>query len=173
MERRTVMRWSGLFIVLFILCATTACDPLGRAPDADIRGGALHALKSDTGPSQRDDVADARKMVDDSLVLENGEELTVDEWLRGKMENSGGQIMFPRWDVRRKGANKFEVSFAYTVLKEDYSIEKEGYAWRVDTVLRLVSAPTALDEKDMERQSGIRPPAGRPSEKNPGLFRLE
>ena len=111
--------------------------------------------------------------MDESLVLENGEELTVEEWLRKKMESRGGQIMFPRWNVRRRGANKFDVTFVYTVLMPDYTIEKEGFTWRVDAVLRLVSAPTGLDEKDMERQSGAHPPTGRPSEQGAGLFRLE
>ena len=168
------MRWLGFFLYSLILCATVGCDPMGRAPDADVRGAhAIQALKPNAEPSHRDDVADARRMVDESLVWEDSEELTVEEWLHGKMESNGGQVMFPTWGVRRQGANKFEVTFAYTVLKEDYTIEKEGYAWRVDTVLRLVSAPMALDKKEMERQSGIRTSADRPSEKGAGLFRLE
>ena len=51
---------------------------------------------------------------------------------RGKLgehaDGGGGgrQVMFPRWVVSRKGAQKYEVLFTYTLLRDDYGIEKKG-----------------------------------------------
>lgn len=163
--------------VVCLFLALTACEPPARAPDMVMRGpdNTVRPFHPDSSaePSVHDEAAEVRRMVDESVVVEDDREIPVQEWINRKLEESGGQIMFPRWNVRRRGVNQFEVTFTYTVLKEDYSILKAGYVWKVDAVLRLVTAPTPLDEKDLERQSGMRRPYERPADENAGLFRLE
>ena len=168
---RIILWWVGLVG----LAGTLGCDPPARAPDVVMRGpdNSIHALTQNAKPEVVDAVSDVRQMVNESMVHVDEETLRVEEWIERQTDGGEGQVMFPRWDVRRRGTHNYEVRFTYTLIHDDYRIEKRGYSWQVDQVLRLVSAPVALDAEDMERQSGLRLGDARVREGSEGVFRLE
>ncbi len=89
------------------------------------------------------------------------EEGTIDEWIRGIRAAIDGDVMFPRWEGRRLGSHRFEVRYTHTVVDSDYTIERFGYAWEVDAVLKTVDGPTALDPAELEprpRRAVLREP---------------
>lgn len=70
---------------------------------------------------------------------------TVEEWLERAILIPGAKIMFPRWKVLPRGKDKYEVRFEYTAMKEGFEIEKRGYSWNVDLVLKIVSPYRELE----------------------------
>ncbi len=79
-----------------------------------------------------------------------GYEGTVLDWLAELRDGVEGDVMFPRWDSRRKGANRFEVTYSHTVIDYDYNIFKTGYSWDVDTMLKMVHGPEDIPPEDLE-----------------------
>jgi hypothetical protein len=88
---------------------------------------------------------------------DDGKELTVEGWIKNILDNEKGEILFPKWDVRRRGFQHYEVRFTYTVIEPDYSINKRGYSWNVDVNLKMVAPHVELDTETLEQESGHRP----------------
>lgn len=66
---------------------------------------------------------------------------TIDDWLKRRVGEAEGQVLFPRWKVVRHGTSKYEVQYAYSVIDPQNRIVKRGYQWQVDTILKLVGNP--------------------------------
>lgn len=98
---------------------------------------------------------DAVAMVRTKAAEDTG--MITEEWVRAQLDEVDGQILFPLWDARRRGANKYEVRFTYTVLYDDYRIEKRGFAWHVNPVLRLVGPPRVMEPEEETLNRGNRP----------------
>jgi hypothetical protein len=69
---------------------------------------------------------------------------TIDDWLKRKVGEAEGQVLFPRWKVMRHGSTKFEVQHTFNVIDPQNRIIKRGYQWQVDTVVKLVGNPRDL-----------------------------
>jgi len=63
---------------------------------------------------------------------------TVEDWIKRRQEQEGGRVLFPHWEARPRGRDRYEVRYTYTVAGEDYSIVKKVLAWNADMVLKLV-----------------------------------
>ena len=83
-------------------------------------------------------------------------EQSAENWVNTLMAEAEGQVMFPRWVVSRKGSQKYEVLFTYTLLRDDYGIEKKGCRWTVNAVLKLVSPAVEMSQEDFDRLPGAR-----------------
>lgn len=66
------------------------------------------------------------------------------DWVAREANAHDGQLFFPRWQVNRRGANRYEVRFTYTVINQTNHLLRRGYSWNVDSALKLVGAPVAL-----------------------------
>lgn len=73
------------------------------------------------------------------------------EWVLRMVNNSGAQVLFPRWQVSRRGANKYEVRYTYTTIDETNHLSRTGLRWSVDTSLKLVSDPETMVMADANR----------------------
>lgn len=91
------------------------------------------------------------KLVQGSAA-EDGEG-TVEEWIVRQLGMIEGQVLFPRWEVRRRGASKYEVRYLCTVVADDHSVQKRGYSWNVDLVLRIVGPHSVLDPEDLTQRT--------------------
>ena len=74
---------------------------------------------------------------------------TYEDWGSRQMNVTHGTILFPRWQVARKGASKYEVSFTFSKLDAGGNMTKMGWAWSVDQVLKLISEPRALTTAEL------------------------
>jgi len=122
-------------------------------------------LTTDDGPQ------DALRLVQKNTVAESN--LSTEEWIRKQLSEEDGQIMFPKWEARRKNMQEYEVKFTYTKLNDDYTIEKKGYSWFVNYVLRLVSNARTLSEKDFKEQPGHKSILQRPARSTKRTIDLE
>ena len=80
------------------------------------------------------------------------ENTNTEAWINNALNRLVGDVMFPKWDARRLGPNRFEVMFTYTHIDREYTITRGGYAWEVDTLLKVVSDPRELASADLEPQ---------------------
>lgn len=71
------------------------------------------------------------------------------DWLQRRLSELPGQVLFPRWQVARRGSSKYEVTFTFTWIDATNHISSRGYAWTVDGGLKLVSDPRPIDVTDM------------------------
>lgn len=76
------------------------------------------------------------------------------DWLTRKLNDTGGQIMFPRWSAVRQGATMYEVDFEYTRMDENNEILKEKVTWVVNALIQQVEAP--VWHKDIDREPAAR-----------------
>jgi hypothetical protein len=101
------------------------------------------AMDAEAGESE------ALKLVKQNPAEEG--EGTMADWMQHILDTETGQTMFPRWSAKRRGVNRYEVRFVYTVLGEDYRITKKGYSWSVDLVLRTVGPPRVIPVDELMR----------------------
>jgi hypothetical protein len=87
---------------------------------------------------------------------------TVADWVAEQRSELVGDVMFPKWEGRRLGAHRFEVRYTHTVIDPDYNIQKSGYAWEVDTMVKVVRGPTDLEPTALEPRA--------PASRAPGLL---
>ncbi len=78
---------------------------------------------------------------------------TTEEWLGQQTDREKGSMLFPRWEARRRGVGKYEVLFSYTLMNDNGSITRKGYAWDVDLVTRAVSGPRDMQPSELEPRS--------------------
>jgi hypothetical protein len=72
------------------------------------------------------------------------------QWIDAQRALIEGDIMFPRWEGKRKGANRFEVMYTHTVIDHEYNIVKSGYRWEVDTRIKSVEGPHTIETEDLQ-----------------------
>lgn len=118
-----------------------------RQPNPATHG--KHIPENNNGPQ------DALRLVQESIEEESG--LTTTIWVEQQLQAEEGQIMFPKWEARRQNMHEYEVKFTYTKLNDDYAIEKRGYTWAVNYILRLVSKPRPMSQSDFKQQPGHKP----------------
>lgn len=70
---------------------------------------------------------------------------TMMDWVQRQIARLKGQVLFPRWQVTRRGSSKYEVRYTFTWIDATNHISSKGYFWIVDGGLRLVGAPHELD----------------------------
>ena len=75
-------------------------------------------------------------------------QIDTETWLTKQLQDDPGQVMFPRWEVQKRGANKYEARFTYTHIGTDNRMVKKGLSWNVDAVLKVVSPPRELPPED-------------------------
>ncbi len=71
---------------------------------------------------------------------------TVEDWAEKK---AGNRALFPRWAVLPKGADKYEVRYEYTLMGENYDLERKGYAWTVNLMVKIISPHRELSDKEL------------------------
>lgn len=123
------------------------CDNVQDPPGLDdpIRQGGL----APTWPPPA--VTDAELI---NLVLQQPApdgEGSVSNWIDRLYLSVEGQPLFPRWQTRRRAANRFEVRYSFKWVERDKPIENRGYVWLVDPSLRHVEGPRVLAETGSSR----------------------
>ncbi len=98
--------------------------------------------------------AEAIRMVQESKSTESGQ--TVSSWITSLQEGRTEDVLFPRWDATARGANRFRVTYTFTLMDDDYRIEKKGYKWDVDLVLNIVSGPDPMPIEQPSDRSATR-----------------
>ena len=69
---------------------------------------------------------------------------TTGDWVKRAANETGGQLLFPRWQVDRRGANRYEVKYTYTLIDSTKHLSRRGFLWNVDTALKVVGKPHPL-----------------------------
>lgn len=69
---------------------------------------------------------------------------TTEDWVERMALNHDGQLLFPRWHVTRRGANRYEVKYTFTRIDVTNNLTRGGFSWNVDAALKLVDPPNAL-----------------------------
>lgn len=87
-------------------------------------------------------------------------QIDTDTWLTKQLHDDPGQVMFPRWEVQKRAANKYEARFTYTYIGTDNRMVKKGLIWNVDAVLKVVSPPRALAVESAPERSARRDAEG-------------
>lgn len=133
-------------VALVLLVALTAScgpaseqseDPAGGLWPSDLRAPALP-------PPLRDE--DLIALVTAQPAPEGN--VSVTAWLERQLAATGGQALFPRWQVSRRAANRYEVRFTYTWINRNNRIEQRGYAWSVDALQNTVEGPFSIGEAE-------------------------
>jgi len=96
---------------------------------------------------RRYDEAEVLQMVQQSTAPVEGQ--TCEEWVRELTKDIRGDVLFPSWRATPRGSNKYEVRFTYTLMGVDNTVTRQGWAWKVDMVLKLVSSPQELEAEDI------------------------
>lgn len=124
-----------------LLCLSVAllASGCGAAQDDDAPGG-MPGPGSDGRAVGVDRVAQTSlvALVQNSPAPEGG---STADWLKREQAKITGEVMFPRWDVDRRGTSKYEVRFTYTLIDPENRIVKRGFAWTVDAGLQIVGPP--------------------------------
>lgn len=151
-KRRSLTRmvvWGGvLVLVVFIEIGFFGCS---RPQKSERTKRILQIAERKSGLDPRDTVVPA---VPDAEVLAlvhespapDGEGNTT-EWVRRSMDSTV-QKLFPRWQVVRRGATRYEVKYTYTVINTTNELTRQGYAWNVDAALKTVGPPVLVSMAD-------------------------
>lgn len=110
-------------------------------PAAEVRDQVVPAVPAE----------DVLALVRESPAPEGGG-LTQDWVMRTKDPMS--QLLFPRWQVVRRGATRYEARFTYTLIDATNQISRLGYTWSVDAALKLVDAPKSFAQVESAPQGG-------------------
>lgn len=95
--------------------------------------GAIEMVRAEPAPGDRDE--------------------SNEEWIERRRTAVRGEVMFPRWEANRVGANRFIVQYTHTVIDEDYNIERTGFRWDVDTLLKQIEGPVTIDPEEWDTRS--------------------
>lgn len=126
------------------------CSPLSDAERAYQEARQREAERRETIRSSLDggtEESAAIEMARESPAT--GGEGTTEKWVERQLAQSKGSVLFPHWQARRYGISKYEVSFTYALMNELGEVEKKGYAWKVDVVLKVVSPGRVLTAAEL------------------------
>lgn len=73
------------------------------------------------------------------------------DWVARMVGNTDAQVLFPRWQVSRRGASKYEVRYTYTTIDETNHLSRAGLRWMVDAALKMVEGPDTMLLEDASR----------------------
>ena len=151
------MRFPRLSIICVAVTLASALAGCGSGDAPDDEGGGSSESRSSRPASlaaSRISETGVVAMVQASPAKEkNG---TLADWVGRRLKELTGQIMFPRWQAERRGANKFEVQFTFTLIDEQNRIVKRGYAWTVDVPLNLVGPTREIEPEYTQSVDGRR-----------------
>lgn len=130
--------------MLVMLVALAGCSP-SSPPERARRGG----WDVERGP-RLDARSAAVPAVPDEEVIQlvqehpapDGKGLTR-EWVERGVD-ARAQALFPRWQVARRGATRYEVKYTFTLIDATNHISRVGYTWSVDAALKMVDAPQTM-----------------------------
>lgn len=71
-------------------------------------------------------------------------DMDTDAWVNQQMDRVQGQVIFPRWEVSRRGSSKYEARYVYTLLNDDNDMSKIGWRWEVDMMLKMIGPPRQI-----------------------------
>ena len=130
--------------VALLLAVLTGCSPQ-PATDRSRRTGwetdRLGALDARTAAVPAVPDEDVLDLVRDHPAPD-GQGLTR-EWVE-RVVDARAQALFPRWQVARRGATRYEVKYTYTQIDATNQITRVGYTWGVDAALKVVDAPQTM-----------------------------
>ena len=136
----SISRWIfGFFLGLWM----TGCDQIPYATSEDYSTGSQTRERNISAHNDKDALVLVKRGPAQNSNLSN------EEWVEQLITDEKGQVMFPLWTAKRKGANRYEVRYAYTVLEPDHKIHKKGVSWTADLVLRIVGPPRTLPPQEM------------------------
>ncbi len=144
----------SLRIVLAAAALTLLAGGCGPSPDTArsmLVAGETDAVDLSPRPDQGASEAELVQLVQEQPAPEG--EGTVRDWLQRELAQPRGQPLFPRWQVQRRAASRFEVRFTYTWISLDNQIKNRGYAWPVDASLRTVGAAVSLTPPEPESRA--------------------
>ena len=72
-----------------------------------------------------------------------------EDWVQRQAGSVAQDVLFPRWEARRRAAGKYEVSFTYTLVGAGESVTRRGFAWTADVILLLVSPPREMQPDEL------------------------
>jgi hypothetical protein len=99
--------------------------------------------------------AEAIRLVKESAAPD--EQGTNEDWVRRQTEGERTSVYFPVWKASPRGLSKFEVTYSCTVVVDERNvIEKRGFAWNVDLVLRLVTPPREMRPDELSSRAVTR-----------------
>lgn len=70
---------------------------------------------------------------------------TMQDWLDQQILELKGQILFPKWLVRRRGSNIQEVTFNFILVDSRNLMRRISFVWDVDVLDMTVSNPSMLE----------------------------
>lgn len=130
--------------VALILTVATGCSPqptLDRSRGTGWEPERLAALDARTAAVPAVPDEDVINLVRDHPAPD-GQGLTR-EWVE-RVVDAQAQALFPRWQVARRGATRYEVKYTYTLIDATNQITRVGYTWGVDAALKVVDAPQTV-----------------------------
>jgi hypothetical protein len=74
---------------------------------------------------------------------------TMMDWVNWRATELKGQVLFPRWQVTRRGSSKYEVRYSFTWIDTTNHISSRGFVWTVDGGLKLVGEPREMAAQDL------------------------
>ena len=86
--------------------------------------------------------ADVLQMVKAAPVKEG--EGNMEEWVGQQMTFVVGQVLFPRWEVQRRGVSTYEVRYTYTHIDASNQLYRSGFKWDADPLVKVISAPSVI-----------------------------
>ncbi len=96
---------------------------------------------------------DLIEMVRESDAPDGGGSMAT--WIDRHLAGLNGQILFPRWDVTRKGATTYDVAYHFTLIDKENDIHDRGITWQVDSLNRSVQPPEPFISRRVEDLSRI------------------
>lgn len=72
----------------------------------------------------------------------------IDDWLKSELKALPGQVLFPRWTSKRRGATVFEVLFEAIRITPENAIYRISVLWSIDVLTRKVSEPEWVEVLD-------------------------
>lgn len=144
----------GRWMVVWAIVALAGCTPLTEEEQAyiekqreqeDQQELVNEALRGSTRQTEAVEMVKSKAAPDGNGTIEN--------WVDRQMALIDTTIMFPRWTARPRGADKFEVRYEYSTLDSEYTSEKQGFAWTVDLVLKIVGAVRDIEETQSQGQA--------------------
>jgi len=161
--------WNRRWLLLAAAVLLAGCSPKSDAERAFERARRQEQLRREQLRSTLEGVTEetaAVEMAKQRPAVEG--EGNTEEWTRRQLQAAGGNALFPHWRAQRRGMGRYDVTFTYTIMNELGGIEKKGYAWRVDLVLKTVSDPREMSAAELGRRTGARPPRAKPALRGAG-----
>lgn len=157
MPKPRIQRLCLCTIALVTALILTGCSPESDAERAYARARRQEQLRQGQLRSTLEGATEESAAVDMAKqwpALEG--EGNTEQWTMRQMQSSGGNPLFPHWRAQRRGRGRYDVTFTYTLMNELGSVEKKGFLWRVDLVLKLVSEPREMTAAEMGRSVNTR-----------------